>query len=285
MRKAALALCASLTAAACGGGDLSAPANASLDASSSLGAVYALTAINGHALPCCSHVTSDGKTEQWASSAIHFTTADTYTWTVELRFDSELGPQYFNTEIVDSLVSAGHYAHEGNRIVFADSTTSRVFSATLVNDTIAVTYAGSTYRFRPVPPPGVSASQWAQSSCNDVAGDDPGCPVADASGVVTTTLGGMLEFDYNVAAGHYASATEYQYRHPDGTTETRQVTSSTGTYRWDGTTVTLTDSATGATMTGQFDGSPGRLRVQSGASVFGFFRLIQLPPGTDRRPR
>lgn len=278
MRKAALAIGACLIGAGgCGGGDLYAPANASLIPAPSLSALYALTAINGHTLPCCSHATSDGTTERWGASEIHFTGPDTYTWTVELQFDWQPGPHDFRTAIVDSVVSSGHYSRRGSSLSFSDSATSRAFGATLVNDTIAVTYAGSTYRFRPVPPPGVSASQWSLvGACVDANGNLVGCPVTNDSGVVATEIGGMLQFDYNTAEGHYVWGTQYEDRHPDGTTTTRDVTSS-GTYLWDGTTVTMKDSSTGATMTGHFDGSPGRLRVEAGTGAFEFHRLFELP--------
>jgi hypothetical protein len=272
---------ACLIAAACSGSDVTSPADPLLSAAlSSLDSVYSLTAIDGHALPCCSHATSGGSTESWASSEVHFTGPDTYVWTVELRFDSLGGPRDFYTSIVDSVVSVGHYSRNGASLSFSDAATSRGFDAKLVSDTIAITYAGTTYSFRPVAPPGVSASQWSLlGSCVDAAGNAVGCPVTDDAGVVVTPVGGGLNFDYDVADGHYIWVTEYRYRYPDGTTITRQVTSSAGTYTWDGTTVRLTDSATGDTSAGRFDGSPGRLRIEAGSGVFEFRRLIQLPPG------
>jgi hypothetical protein len=259
---------ACLLATACSG-DPIAPSGPSLRAS------YLLSSIDGEDLPCCSHVNSDGRTEQWSYSEVHFTGPDTYTWTVELRFDWQTGPQAFKTVLADSIVSAGHYARYGTTVSFSDSSTSRAFSAQIVDDTVSVAYQGTTYRFVAEAPPSLYQSNWAEGGCNNSTGNNPGCPMTDASGTVRTTIGGFIAFDLN-ADGHYVWATLYEDRHPGGITDTAQV-SATGTYLWDGTTLSMKDGSTGATMTGHLAGGPLHMLIQSGASVAEFYRFVGPP--------
>lgn len=275
MRAAVLPLVACLTASACTN-DSTAPSD------TSLGAAYLLSAVNGAAVPCCSHLTPDGKTEQWASSELDFTGPDAYTWTVKLRFDWQPTPKDFETLLVDSIASTGHYSHEGKSLLFSDSATSRHFSATVVADTIAIVDQGTTYRFRIEPPPSLSESIWAQASCNSVTGDNLGCAITDDSGVVSTAIGGGLQFDLNVPTNHYAWQRLYQRRRPVGVTDTIQVIA-TGSYLWDGTSLSMKDDSTGQMMTGRLPGGPYHLVVQSGATVVDFYRLFA-PPPSDRMP-
>jgi hypothetical protein len=158
-------------------------------------------------------------------------------------------------------------------LLFFDSATARRFTATLVADTLTVVDRGTTYRFRIVPPPSLYGSLWAEASCRSVTGEDFGCPVTDDSGVVSTIIGGGLQFDFNVPDNHYAWQTLYQRRRLSGATDTVQVTT-TGTYSWDGTMLSMKDEASGAVMTGHLAGGPFHLLVQSGASVIEFYRVV-----------
>jgi hypothetical protein len=274
MRTPALAFVACFLAAACSS-DATAPSTASLKS------VYLLSTINGAPLPCCTQLPAGDRQERWGTSEIDFTGPDTYMWKAALLLQWKSG-RFSSTEIINRVVSAGRYSRSGSLLLFSDSATSQSFDALVRNDTITVAYRDTAFSFGPKPPPSLYESLWAELSCDDLTGGDPGCPATDNSGVVRTVLGGGgLQFDYSVADGHYAWETRYEYRHPDGSADT-VLASTTGTYTWDGTTLSMVDGSTGEMLTGRL-AKPLQMFLESGSHVYEFHRFIG-PPTPDRAP-
>jgi hypothetical protein len=115
----------------------------------------------------------------------------------------------------------------------------------------------------------------------DLAGADgqlglPCCSITDSSGTVVSIGGGLLQIGWNTPAGTYRWDIIRVYDYPDGTSNDVQSEFSSGTYRWDGTTLTLEDTTGNlGRMTGSL-GAPG-IVVQAPDHRYGFLKLHQLP--------
>jgi hypothetical protein len=104
----------------------------------------------------------------------------------------------------------------------------------------------------------------------------PCCAYTDSLGSVVSTVGGMLQLGWNTAAGAYTWDVTLRRDYANGTSTEDQVRFSSGTYTWDGTTLTLMDSATSVAMSGSI-ASDGPLTVQTNDHLYAFSYLPHLP--------
>jgi len=103
----------------------------------------------------------------------------------------------------------------------------------------------------------------------------PCCSQTDSSGTVVTLTGGLLEMGWNVPNGTYRWDVVRESKYPNGTYRNVESHFSAGTYKWDGRTLTLADSAGLARMTGVVNG--GIVTVRRENHEYEFRMLPQLP--------
>lgn len=106
------------------------------------------------------------------------------------------------------------------------------------------------------------------------------CCAADKPGYSSAFPGGsMLEIGWNTPPGRYVWGVTREDTLPDGATKLVGVLYSAGRYTWDGTTLTLTDTIAGESLTGTWDGGPLTLQgtLQGSDHTYEFLMLPQLP--------
>jgi hypothetical protein len=103
----------------------------------------------------------------------------------------------------------------------------------------------------------------------------PCCGQTDASGTVVTIAGGALQLGWNTPDGTYEWDVVRKYDYANGTSQQLQSRFSSGTYTWDGQTLTLVDSTGLAPLTGAVTG--GIIALRNPDHQYEFLRLIQLP--------
>jgi len=101
------------------------------------------------------------------------------------------------------------------------------------------------------------------------------CCSSDSSGVVVVLAGGVLQIGWNTRPGAYAWDIIRSYTYPDGTSSQAQLAFSTGTYRLDGATLTLSDSNGQFALSGTITGNI--IALHGAGHTYQFLRLIQTP--------
>jgi len=103
----------------------------------------------------------------------------------------------------------------------------------------------------------------------------PCCSSTDSSGVVVALAGGVLQIGWNTPPGAYTWDIIRTYDYPNGTSTQAQLPFSTGSYRLDGATLTLSDSKGRFSLTGSIAGNI--ITVVGGGHTYEFLRLIEMP--------
>jgi len=103
----------------------------------------------------------------------------------------------------------------------------------------------------------------------------PCCNSTDSSGAVVALAGGVLQIGWNTPPGAYTWDIIRTYDYPNGTSTQAQVSFSTGSYRLDGATLTLSDSKGRFSLTGSVAGNI--ITVAGGGHTYQFLRLIEMP--------
>ena len=103
----------------------------------------------------------------------------------------------------------------------------------------------------------------------------PCCSSTDSSGVVVALAGGVLQIGWNTPPGAYTWDIIRTYDYPNGTSTQAQLPFSTGSYRLDGATLTLSDSKGGFLLTGSIAGNI--ITLGGGGHTYQFLRLIEMP--------
>ena len=109
----------------------------------------------------------------------------------------------------------------------------------------------------------------------DGSRDLPCCSSTDSSGVVVALAGGVLQIGWNTPPGAYTWDIIRTYDYPNGTSTQAQLPFSTGSYRLDGATLTLSDSKGRFSLTGSIAGNI--ITVVGGGHTYEFLRLIEMP--------
>lgn len=121
--------------------------------------------------------------------------------------------------------------------------------------------------------PAGSQALTGQYDWSGMDGNRGPCCERDSAGIRVTLLGGGLDLGYNSGVGKYYWSWVQEYDYPDGTSKQTQFVFSTGTYTWDGKTLTLADSTGLGTMTGSAEGP--YIVIQAQGHRHEFFRLPQ----------
>ena len=103
----------------------------------------------------------------------------------------------------------------------------------------------------------------------------PCCRSTDSSGAVVALAGGVLQIGWNTPLGAYTWDVIRTYDYPNGTSTQAQLPFSTGSYRLDGATLTLSDSKGGFLLTGSIAGNI--ITLGGGGHTYQFLRLIEMP--------
>ena len=103
----------------------------------------------------------------------------------------------------------------------------------------------------------------------------PCCRSTDSSGAVVALAGGVLQIGWNTPPGAYTWDIIRTYDYPNGTSTQAQLPFSTGSYRLDGATLTLSDSKGRFSLTGSIAGNI--ITVVGGGHTYEFLRLIEMP--------
>ena len=103
----------------------------------------------------------------------------------------------------------------------------------------------------------------------------PCCSSTDSSGAVVAVAGGVLQIGWNTPPGAYTWDIIRTYDYPNGTSTQAQLPFSTGSYRLDGATLTLSDSKGRFSLTGSIAGNI--ITVVGGGHTYEFLRLIEMP--------
>ncbi len=102
----------------------------------------------------------------------------------------------------------------------------------------------------------------------------PCCSSTDSSGAVVALAGGVLQIGWNTPPGAYTWDIIRTYDYPNGTSTQARLSFSTGSYRLDGATLTLSDSK-GLSLTGGIAGNI--ITVAGGGHTYEFLRLMEMP--------
>ena len=103
----------------------------------------------------------------------------------------------------------------------------------------------------------------------------PCCRSTDSSGAVVALAGGVLQIGWNTPLGAYTWDVIRTYDYPNGTSTQAQLPFSTGSYRVDGATLTLSDSKGRFLLTGSVAGNI--ITLGGGGHTYQFLRLIEMP--------
>ena len=122
--------------------------------------------------------------------------------------------------------------------------------------------------------PDVAAGQFVMIGV-DGSRNLPCCSSTDSSGAVVALAGGVLQIGWNTPPGAYTWDIIRTYDYPNGTSTQAQLPFSTGSYRLDGATLTLSDSKGGFLLTGSVAGNI--ITLGGGGHTYQFLRLIEMP--------
>ena|SRR5437016_3546967 len=103
----------------------------------------------------------------------------------------------------------------------------------------------------------------------------PCCSSTDSSGAVVALAGGVLQIGWNTPPGAYTWDIIRTYDYANGTSTQAQLPFSTGSYRLDGATLTLSDFKGRFLLTGRVAGNI--ITVGGDGHTYQFLRLIEMP--------